>query len=97
MAAADFISFFQLLTDEELAAERARLIIQLESFFSSQTVGSKGYARDSAILKDRMAAAGQVIQERSATNATAGRRNPAIGIMRHDVDLEDQNTWHTHH
>jgi hypothetical protein len=86
MAISHFESFYRILTDEELAAERARLLQQLDSFFSSQQVGSKGYSRDTGTLKDRIGAIGLEMARRQAV-ASAGGNNPCVGIMRHDEDL----------
>lgn len=86
MAVSHFLAFYAGFTDTELAEERIRLARQLDSFFSSQAVGSKSYSRDSGALKDRMAALGIEQERRRAVAASAGR-NPVVGIMRHDVDL----------
>ena len=86
MAVSHYVSFYQELTDAELAEERERLVEQLKNVFASQTVGSKAYSLNVAAVRERMSAVSQVLAQRRGMSTTGGR-NPAVGIMRHDVDL----------
>jgi len=53
-------------SDEELTEEREKLKKQLDNFYTSQSVGSKNYARDLQMIQNRMASVAAIRKERGA-------------------------------
>lgn len=61
----EWLRIYRGYSDEELSTELAWLRKQSRNPFNAQTEGNRSYSRSTAETRDRLAAAQQVIQERS--------------------------------